>query len=177
MNWASYFFSFRGRINRAKLWLFIPIVIGIYMVYFMLYWALFGASLVAMMKGEPVGLAAGGASFGAGMILTFLLFLVIIFAGAALTVKRLHDRDKSALWLLVFWLVPATMDGMVLVNQVSLMHGNPDAMPMTTPGMVALRLAALAIGVWAFVELYCLRGTAGSNRYGPDPLAVPQSTP
>ena len=26
-------------------------------------------------------------------------------------------------------------------------------------------------GLWAFVELYCLRGTEGENRYGPDPLA------
>jgi len=177
MNWTSYLFSFQGRINRAKLWLFILIVIGIYMVYFTLFWAVFGASLVAMMKGGSAGLAAGGASFGAAMILTCLLFLVVLFAGIAVTVKRLHDRDKSAMWLLVFWLVPAMIEGVVLTNQVSLMHGNPDAMPMATPGMIALRLVALAVSIWAFVELYCLRGTVGPNRYGPDPLAAPQSTP
>ena len=34
-----------------------------------------------------------------------------------------------------------------------------------------LGLAAFAIGVWAFVELGCLRGTIGANQYGPDPLA------
>ena len=34
-----------------------------------------------------------------------------------------------------------------------------------------LRLAALAIFAWAFVELACLRGTQGDNRYGVDPLA------
>ena len=33
-----------------------------------------------------------------------------------------------------------------------------------------LGLAAFAVGVWAFVELGCLRGTIGPNRYGPDPL-------
>jgi uncharacterized membrane protein YhaH (DUF805 family) len=43
--------------------------------------------------------------------------------------------------------------------------------------MIALRLVAFAITVWAFVELYCLRGTTGPNRFGPDPLATPQSTP
>jgi uncharacterized membrane protein YhaH (DUF805 family) len=32
-------------------------------------------------------------------------------------------------------------------------------------------LASLAISIWAFVELGCLRGTAGPNKYGPDPLA------
>ena len=35
-----------------------------------------------------------------------------------------------------------------------------------------LGLAAFAIGVWAFVELGCLRGTIGANQYGPDPLAA-----
>jgi uncharacterized membrane protein YhaH (DUF805 family) len=32
-------------------------------------------------------------------------------------------------------------------------------------------LAGFAISIWACVELGCLRGTAGPNRYGPDPLA------
>jgi uncharacterized membrane protein YhaH (DUF805 family) len=31
-------------------------------------------------------------------------------------------------------------------------------------------LASFAITVWAFVELGCLRGTVGPNRFGPDPL-------
>ena len=47
MNWGSYLFSFQGRINRAKLWLFIPIVIGIYIVYFILFSMLFGGSMLA----------------------------------------------------------------------------------------------------------------------------------
>jgi uncharacterized membrane protein YhaH (DUF805 family) len=34
----------------------------------------------------------------------------------------------------------------------------------------ALTLVASAILIWAFVELACLRGTIGPNRYGPDPL-------
>jgi uncharacterized membrane protein YhaH (DUF805 family) len=33
-----------------------------------------------------------------------------------------------------------------------------------------LHLVSFAITVWAFVELGCLRGTVGPNRYGPDPL-------
>jgi len=31
-------------------------------------------------------------------------------------------------------------------------------------------LSALAIGIWGFVEIGCLRGTAGYNRFGPDSL-------
>jgi hypothetical protein len=38
--------------------------------------------------------------------------------------------------------------------------------------------AGIAIGIWAFVELGCLRGTVGYNQYGADPLtAPPPATP
>jgi uncharacterized membrane protein YhaH (DUF805 family) len=33
-----------------------------------------------------------------------------------------------------------------------------------------LVLAGFALTTWGFVEIGCLRGTAGSNPYGPDPL-------
>jgi uncharacterized membrane protein YhaH (DUF805 family) len=35
-----------------------------------------------------------------------------------------------------------------------------------------LVLVCLSIGIWFFVELGFLRGTAGPNRYGPDPLQI-----
>jgi uncharacterized membrane protein YhaH (DUF805 family) len=175
MNWGSYFFSFQGRINRAKLWLFIPIVIGIYIVYFILFSLLFGSSLVAMMKGGPAGLAAGGASIGAAMILTCLLFLVILVASIALTVKRLHDRDKSAIWLVVFWLLPLVLNIIVLGNRLATSSLGGITLQPVNPAMSVMSLLSFAISIWAFVELYCLRGTAGDNRYGPDPLALPQN--
>jgi uncharacterized membrane protein YhaH (DUF805 family) len=171
MNWGSYFFSFQGRINRAKLWLFIPIVIGIYIVYFILFSVLFGGSMLAMLKGGPGGLMAGGASLGLSAILTCVLVLIIIFSSIALTVKRLHDRDKSAWWLIVFWLIPFMINCAVFANQVGQFNDSPSTVPMTNPVMMVIRLVSLALTLWAFVELYCLRGTVGDNRYGPDPLA------
>jgi uncharacterized membrane protein YhaH (DUF805 family) len=33
-----------------------------------------------------------------------------------------------------------------------------------------LVLAGFALTIWGFVEIGCLRGTAGSNTYRPDPL-------
>jgi uncharacterized membrane protein YhaH (DUF805 family) len=33
-----------------------------------------------------------------------------------------------------------------------------------------LALAGFAMTIWGFVEIGCLRGTVGSNRYGPNPL-------
>ncbi len=175
MSWGSYFFSFQGRINRAKLWLFIPIMIGIYIVYFILFSILFGSSLFAMLKGGPAGLAAGGASIGAGMLLTCILSIAILVASVALTVKRLHDRDKGAMWLLVFWLLPLILNSVVLVNRFAAVNASDSAMAAASPAIGVLSLISFAISIWAFVELYCLRGTAGDNRYGPDPLALPQN--
>jgi uncharacterized membrane protein YhaH (DUF805 family) len=37
-----------------------------------------------------------------------------------------------------------------------------------------LALAAFALTIWGFVEIGCLRGTDGSNEYGPDPLLQPK---
>ena len=39
--------------------------------------------------------------------------------------------------------------------------------------LALVSLAGLAIVIWAFVELGCLRGTVGANQYGPDRLAAP----
>ena len=44
---------------------------------------------------------------------------------------------------------------------------------MEDVGFVILQLISFAIAVWGFVEIGCLRGTVGPNRYGPDPLSVP----
>jgi uncharacterized membrane protein YhaH (DUF805 family) len=171
MNWGAYFFSFQGRINRAKLWLFIPIVIAIYVVYFVLFSILFGGSMLAMIKGGPAGVMAGGASLGLAGILTGVLALVILFAGIALTVKRLHDRDKSAWWLIVFWLIPFVINCATLADKIAMLSNASDTVAPSNPLMIVLQLVSLGLTIWAFVELYCLRGTTGDNRYGSDPLA------
>jgi uncharacterized membrane protein YhaH (DUF805 family) len=40
-------------------------------------------------------------------------------------------------------------------------------------GFIILHIISFGITVWAFIELGCLRGTRGPNRYGPDPLSAP----
>jgi uncharacterized membrane protein YhaH (DUF805 family) len=48
----------------------------------------------------------------------------------------------------------------------------------STARAYGLWLIALALSIWCLVELGFLRGTAGANAYGPDPLASgPPSTP
>jgi hypothetical protein len=72
---------------------------------------------------------------------------------------RLHDRDKSAWRLLYSTWVPAVFGRLAKTEWFA---GDADKMLHH-----ALALAGLALSIWGFVEIGCLRGTAGSNRYGP----------
>jgi uncharacterized membrane protein YhaH (DUF805 family) len=86
--------------------------------------------------------------------------------------KRLHDRNKSAWYLLIFVLIPSIFLGAVIVALVygALMTDDIGNLGALAPIGGALTIAGSVIMIWAFVELACLRGTIGPNRYGPDPL-------
>lgn len=88
--------------------------------------------------------------------------LTLLVAGLAVAAKRLHDRDKSAWWLLVFYLLPGVLAG--VGAGVTLATG-------WWFGIGLFGAAAFGISIWAIIELGCLRGTVGPNQYGPDPLA------
>ena len=62
-----------------------------------------------------------------------LVSLALLLPGIAVSVRRLHDLDRSGWWMLII---------------------------LTGIGLILLL-------VW-----FCLRGTPGPNRYGPDPLGV-----
>ncbi len=169
MSVGEYLFSFRGRINRAKLWLFVLIVIVVEIVLFIAFAGIFGISAFTV---AAAGKDASSILFGGTVAILFFLVclaicLALFIASISLAVRRLHDRDKSAAWLLVFWGLPFVLD---IVGATFSPHG-----PDNSGGMPAVTLicvfGALGIAIWAFVEFYCLRGTVGENRYGPDPLA------
>ncbi|NVN85543.1 MAG: DUF805 domain-containing protein [Rhodopseudomonas sp.] len=151
MDWTNLLFSFNGRINRGKYWLAILI--------YSIAWTVFAVVLFAWLGGvNPDNLfsLAGGALglWAAGLVLT----VGCTWSGLATGIKRLHDRDKSGWWILLFWFGP------------SLLSGSNGAMS-DMQGSIVLSLIGSVIAIWGFIELGCLRGTSGSNQYGPDPLA------
>ena len=135
-------FSFQGRLNRKPYWITIlaTAVIIILLIVFAL-----------MMFGEH-DFWAGGAL----LVVLVVIYIPLIWISLAIGAKRLHDRDKSAWWLLLFYLAPSVLSA-------AANHAGDVS--------IILHLASFAITVWAFVELGCLRGTVGPNRFGPDPLA------
>ena len=167
MNWSNYLFSFNGRVNRAKWWLFILICIG---------WVLVSMVISMVFMSISPGLA------GIWGILSLLVWLVLLFAYFAVGAKRCHDRNKSAWWLLLFYVVPLVLSGYYMYSVMGSVFGmmtnpptdqNAAAMSMlsTMQGLWWIQIINLIIGVWALVELGILKGTTGDNPYGPDPLA------
>jgi uncharacterized membrane protein YhaH (DUF805 family) len=85
--------------------------------------------------------------------------------------KRLHDRDKSGWWLLLFFVLPLVLLAIATLIVISA-DTSPDA--GTPPGFgiaVVCSVVVLALAIWAIIELGCLPGTPGPNKYGADPLA------
>ena len=145
MSLTQVFVSCRGRINREIYWLS---SIGMLAVF---------AALVS------VELANGGVIGKPGLVLVLACYVPLFWGMIAVSVKRLHDRGKSARWLILFFLLPIFLD--LIVAQTA-----------ETAGMILL-LINLAISGWAFVELGLLPGTRGANDYGPDPLQPHSDTP
>lgn len=85
-------------------------------------------------------------------------------------VKRLHDRNRPGLIAAIFWapiIAITTGQHFGFTQELAkvgdrLMHV-PNTLSMTILGV------GMIVFVWAFVELCCLRGTRGPNKYGHDP--------
>jgi uncharacterized membrane protein YhaH (DUF805 family) len=154
MDFARLATDYHSRSPRGQIWAFFFISLGV--------WIALSVIDVALL-GESVLYAARGVTPGGDVLLVVLIWLAALIGmtvfGLPLGVRRLHDRDKSWTWLLVWYVSPMPL---VLLAIVMGFHS----------GVLAalLLLAAMGMGIWAFVELYCLRGTIGPNRFGPDPL-------
>jgi len=113
-------------------------------------WAMFGFIVVLF---ASINIANDTLRVGFVALAVAALFLTWIIVG----LKRLHDRNKSAWWVLLFYFCPPVVETLASLNGLD-------------SADVFLNILSLAITLWAFVELGFLRGTFGPNRYGPDPM-------
>ena len=145
MPMSQLLFSFSGRLNRKPYWLTTLVIFLIVIVLVTLAFVLGGAGL---MTGDFSGL-------GILLVILAIAYIPVLWIGLALGTKRLHDRNKSGWWLLLFWFLPAALQ----------------AAGDRIEGLgIVLSLAGVAISIWGLVEIGFLRGTVGPNQYGPDPL-------
>ncbi len=136
----NFLFSFRGRIGRGDFWLL---------------------------------LAAGVALWLTASVAPSFVAVVLWFAGLAIllsaTACRLHDRDKSAWYLFLFYGVPSFLNMWLLSPSP---RGEFRLVFFSGGTGSILELLCLAISIWMIVELGCMRGSIGPNKYGADPCGV-----
>jgi uncharacterized membrane protein YhaH (DUF805 family) len=162
MGWKQYLFSFRGRVGRAGFWLYNAIAVPLVLLLVVVVWVYALSIPGAYENGGPTPLP--GDPLGIAVAILFVgLLIAIVVAGAAVTVKRLHDRDKAWWWIAVFIVVPDALLGLAEVLD--------ESEAANASALFAIQFAALALTVWGIIELSVLRGTAGANRFGPDPLS------
>ena len=104
--------TFSGRASRSEYW----------------YWVLFGflVAIVSSILDHAIFPLSGTGPVEA------ITSLVLLLPGIAVSVRRLHDIDRTGWWVLITFTV----------------------------------IGVIVLLIWA-----CLRGTAGANRFGPDPLS------
>jgi uncharacterized membrane protein YhaH (DUF805 family) len=169
VDWRIYLFSFNGRLNRAKQWLIIVLLSVPALVYeyavknsFGLDWREFGRIISGQDLQHP--------SAGKILMLMVPLWLATVIPTLAVGIKRLHDRNKSGWWIILFVYAPWALS----FFQVAQLPGvSSNAHLSKTPLELVFGVAVFGLQMWGFVELFCLRGTVGPNRFGPDPLGTP----
>jgi uncharacterized membrane protein YhaH (DUF805 family) len=156
---------FAGRINRARYWRAVLIILG----------SMFAALILLAKICGLYGISAGILAIDLGVLSASFqpddtetatalfpqlvapaMTLVFGWFYAIASIKRLHDRDKSGWWMILFIVPPG-----LYAQFGGELHGGI---------RVVVRLAALIALISGFVEMACLRGTSGPNRFGPDPL-------
>jgi uncharacterized membrane protein YhaH (DUF805 family) len=173
MDWVWLLFSFEGRINRARFYLAGP-VLFCWMILLLLLFAcvstLLGGPKSFHISIDEIFALADPATYRAltrtdpATVLTHAigtpLFVWVFFA---VSVKRLHDRNKSGWWMVPFFVAPG------FYNQFE------DRLT-DTYFLLPVSLAMLVFMIWGTVEMYFLKGTASTNPFGPDPLAEDEDT-
>ncbi|MCD7060178.1 DUF805 domain-containing protein [Pelagibacterium xiamenense] len=148
------FTTFEGRINRQRFWLGVIAIIAV---------SILGGIVFTMIAGSNTGLL---------VLLSSILSLVLLYPGLAIGIKRLHDRNKSATpWAYIFF-GPGILVQVMQVFGIGFSAQTSNGMSVVMPnalGAIVLALAAI-VGIWALIELGFLKGTTGTNHYGPDPL-------
>ena len=142
-------FSLHGRATRWDWWKFnITVWIGSIVA-----GVLLGVSLVASGSARNPA-ALEGQVRGFQHALMFLL----LFPTFAVWTKRFQDRGKSWVWAASF-LAPMLVFQFLAIN----LGKEPEPGQLIMLGVFAIPV--IVLGLWAFIELGCLPGTPGVNRF------------
>lgn len=121
------------------------------------YWLTVIVSWVVLFAAGTLAAVLGGF----GLIVAVPLFGLVLWATLAILVRRLHDRGRSGWWLLL-------MLGPVL----TLSFLGAAASTADKDAGAFFQLLSFPFSLWILIDLGCLPGKPGVNRFGP-PLSRP----
>src|SRR3569623_1546879 len=176
-NIISNFMGFEGRLNRQPFWISAIILAVVSVVISLVILPLIGLGIMPAMPtidanstAADVANVIGAARSKAGWV-SLVLFLIFLYPSAALSIMRRHDRNNNGpeVWVylglgVVMQLISALGIGM------STMDVGATAIPVPGPIITGLGIIMLIYAIYLLVVLGFLKGTAGPNNYGPDPL-------
>ena len=170
MDYAAFLLSFDDRINRARFWWTGLTIVCWMLLLSALMFAVAGAFGIARNKSfgfstddifgilDPVSLRSLLSADVLPLCFKAVGTPLFLWVYVAASIKRLHDRDKSAWWMVPFFVVPG------IFNQF-------EARLDDSYAVLFVALISSLLWIWGFIELCLLKGTRGTNRFGPDPLA------
>jgi uncharacterized membrane protein YhaH (DUF805 family) len=150
LNAMRRYFEFGGRSSRYEFWFFVLFVTIASIVASFIDGLIFGADE------ESIG------------ILSPIVSLVHLIPGIAVSVRRLHDIDRTGWWILlpfVALVVMAVLFGLVMATA----DDSTSALSGLGTSMVIVGVVYLAVLI-VLIVFYCTRGTPGPNRFGPEPV-------
>lgn len=136
--------QFSGRAPRAEYWWYTLAIIVV-------------AVVISVVEGT-LGLSGMIGPYGPLSV----LFVVALFVpGIAVTVRRLHDTDRSGWWILIA-LIPYCIMGFMMGTSAA----SGGATGLASLGLVSI---VTLIGGIVILIFMILPGNKGDNRFGPDP--------
>lgn len=137
---TKHYADFQGRARRQVFWYYFLV----YVIIFCVLWVI--ESLLGV------------------MFLTTLLGLALLLPNLGVTVRRLHDTDRSGWWVLIGF-VPVLLAFLLMFTAV--LGGSLGGVFLFGTLIPIVALAALGVLIY-----FCAQpGTVGPNKYGPDPKA------
>lgn len=157
-NLIGNFTGMDGRINRQPWWIGVVILIVVGIVLNFILGAIMGGGMPTLEQlTDPAAMTAFAQKQG---WISLIIGLITAYPYIALSVKRRHDRDNNgydAIGLIAFSLIWSVVQALGLVNS-------------TNPIYMIVSVIFLIYAIYVLVQLGFLKGTAGPNSYGPDPL-------
>lgn len=177
MDFKALYTTTEGRISRQTWWIGAVILGVVNIIISMLLLPMFGLGMPDMTRlmadgADPATLmpemmgAMQGAAWG-----SLVVFLIFAYPAYCLSVKRRHDKDNAGLDVLIYFGVTVLL---LLVQALGLGYtvGDVGGIAIPQPSLIymAVGLVGGVFGIYMLVVLGFLKGTAGANSYGPDPL-------